>query len=151
LSEDSRAHQINGTWHKNAFHLNSPRTRTTFLGYRSTRKVNGQYQTALASSQRLIVWPKTQWDWKSLEIDFLGFNKVEYYAKSDDIEKERWVGMSLSRNLKHLKSSKNQTIEIESSSSDFSTFEDYLFVNGNIHPIKSIDFSIPLDIGQSDQ
>lgn len=71
--------------------------------------------------------------YKTIEIDFIGFNKPEYYTKEDRIEKERWVGMTLF-----------QVLSSDGSVLANSVHENYFFINGNIHPIYSIDISLPL-------
>ena len=79
--------RIYGDWKKETYNLDKARTRTSFIGYKSV----GNYFESLIpiinmnGLDKLISSPRV--NYKSIQIDFLGFNKLEYYAKHDNIEK----------------------------------------------------------------
>jgi hypothetical protein len=54
------------------------------------------------------------------------FSKPEYYSKHENIEKERYIGLHLSRSF---------------AAQSAENFEDFFFFNGKIHAIHSIDYA----------
>jgi hypothetical protein len=85
--------------------LDNSRVRTIFIGERilknpfsSVNSLTELLKNLDLSQVQNILKPK-ELVYNSVELDFLGFHKLEYYAKHDKIEKERWVGMTLYQSL----------------------------------------------------
>lgn len=63
---------------KSAYNLDFNRTRTAFIGARSTNNLNKKLGNVL---------PKTNWRWKGFRAFMQCFSKPEYYTKHENIEK----------------------------------------------------------------
>lgn len=75
-----------GNWQRHVFNLDNMRARTTFVGYRYPAAYLQSYVPNV-NMKTFEITKKPQWNLKTLEIDFIGFDKLEYYSKHDNIEK----------------------------------------------------------------
>lgn len=103
---------------KSAYNLDFNRTKTAFIGVRSTNSLNKKLGNTL---------PRTNWRWKGFRAFMQCFSKPEYYEKRECIEKERYVGLHFGRALGDL------AVE---------NFQDYLFYNGKIVLVHKMDYTV---------
>lgn len=87
-SIDTISNQYHGNWERNSYNLDNSRVRTVFIGERHLQNhmiENYIPKIGLLDGFKISYPTEVTKSRKWIEIDFIGFNKPEYYTKRDRI------------------------------------------------------------------